>query len=208
MARGKRKTKRRFANLTNIETGEFSKVLRGTREYNKLKKQGYLSREQMSHRTEYKPDFIESPPEENTDYPEADERELLKERIEDMLDTIQGKISEIPDDKLLRHYYFIDLREQKQMFFSMIDDLYAQAESDDDANYYLKTMYPTIADLVQLIIWDSTQEDLDTHLSLLATVLQRGTIDLKTSEMLGRMGDYDGGVYGWYEQSSRFTERM
>ena len=90
----------------------------------------------------------------------------------------------------------------------MVDDLYAEAESDDEANLYLKTMYPTISDLVQLIIWDSTQEEVETHITLLAKVLERGSIDINTATILGRMGEYNGGQYGWYEQSSRFTERL
>lgn len=200
--------RQRKAFLTDVTTGETVEVLRGTPEYEKYKEQGYVSREQMSHRKEYQPDVIESPEEINTDYPHVDEKELLKERIDDMLDTIQGKIDEIPDEKQIRHYYHIDLTEQKQMLHSMVDDLYAEAESDDEANLYLKTMYPTISDLVQLIIWDSTQEEVETHITMLAKVLERGSIDINTATILGRMGEYNGGQYGWYEQSSRFTERL
>lgn len=200
--------KQRKAFLTDVTTGETVEVMRGTPEYEQYKQQGYISREQMSHRKEYQPDVIESPEENDTDYPHVDEKELLKERIDDMLDTIQGKIDEIPDEKQIRHYYHIDLTEQKQMLHSMVDDLYAEAESDDEANLYLKTMYPTISDLVQLIIWDSTQEEVETHITMLAKVLERGSIDINTATILGRMGEYNGGQYGWYEQSSRFTERL
>lgn len=200
--------RQRKAFLTDVTTGETVEVLRGTPEYEQYKEQGYVSREQMSHRKEYQPDVIESPEEKDTDYPHVDEKELLKERIDDMLDTIQGKIDEIPDEKQIRHYYHIDLTEQKQMLHSMVDDLYAEAESDDEANLYLKTMYPTISDLVQLIIWDSTQEEVETHITMLAKVLERGSIDINTATILGRMGEYNGGQYGWYEQSSRFTERL
>lgn len=200
--------RQRKAFLTDVTTGETVEVLRGTPEYEQYKEQGYVSREQMSHRKEYQPDVIESPEENDTDYPHVDEKELLKERIDDMLDTIQGKIDEIPDEKQIRHYYHIDLTEQKQMLHSMVDDLYAQAESDDEANLYLKTMYPTIADLVQLIIWDSTQEEVEIHITMLAKVLERGSIDINTATILGRMNEYNGGQYGWYEQSSRFTERL
>lgn len=200
--------RQRKAFLTDVLTGETVEVMRGTPEYEQYKQQGYISREQMSHRKEYQPDVIESPEENYTDYPHVDEKELLKERIDDMLDTIQGKIDEIPDEKQIRHYYHIDLTEQKQMLHSMVDDLYAEAESDDEANLYLKTMYPTISDLVQLIIWDSTQEEVETHITMLAKVLERGSIDINTATILGRMGEYNGGQYGWYEQSSRFTERL
>ena len=200
--------RQRKAFLTDVLTGETVEVMRGTPEYEQYKQQGYVSREQMSHRKEYQPDVIESPEENDTDYPHVDEKELLKERIDDMLDTIQGKIDEIPDEKQIRHYYHIDLTEQKQMLHSMVDDLYAEAESDDEANLYLKTMYPTISDLVQLIIWDSTQEEVETHITMLAKVLERGSIDINTATILGRMGEYNGGQYGWYEQSSRFTERL
>ena len=200
--------RQRKAFLTDVTTGETVEVMRGTPEYEQYKQQGYISREQMSHRKEYQPDVIESPEENDTDYPHVDEKELLKERIDDMLDTIQGKIDEIPDEKQIRHYYHIDLTEQKQMLHSMVDDLYAEAESDDEANLYLKTMYPTISDLVQLIIWDSTQEEVETHITMLAKVLERGSIDINTATILGRMGEYNGGQYGWYEQSSRFTERL
>lgn len=217
MARGKRKTKRRIANLTNVETGEFASALRGTREYNKLKKQGYLSREQMSHRKEYKkpdyyvPDYIEEPEETYTDYPEADEQELLKERIEDMYNAITQKIDEIPNEKITYEHHqanFNDLTDSKQELLNMVDDLYA--ESDNDlVNQYIKTVLPKISSLVEAIYYDSDSDTIEFHISMIANLLNKGqALTFEQASTLGNASDFTGRPLGWYEKSSMLRERF
>lgn len=168
---------KRKATLIDPETLEKAIVERGTPAYEQFKEQGYISKEQASHNEKYKdlfqPDEIESPEETNTDYPDVDDKELLKQRIEDMYDTIMQRLDEIPDDKYVEGKY-IDLKDSKQMLFSLVDDLYAEAESDDAVNYYLKMMMAKIVDLVEAIYWDSTEVELDYHLSLLANILNQG----------------------------------
>ena len=117
--------RQRKAFLTDVTTGETVEVLRGTPEYEQYKEQGYFSREQLSHRKEYQPDVIESPEEINTDYPEADDRELLKNKIEDMYSDITDAIYEIPDEITTYENHkanYIDLTDSKQMLLNMVDD--------------------------------------------------------------------------------------
>lgn len=206
--------KGRQATFTNIESGEMKKVSRGTKEFEKYKKKGWLTREQISHRKEYQPeytpDYIESPEEENTDYPEADDRELLKERIEDMYDTIIQKLDEIPNEKYVSGKKYMNLLDSKQMLFNLVDDLYGQAESDDTVNYYLKTMLPKIAELVEAIYFDSTAEEVEYHLTLLAKILNQGNaLSFEQASAMAESTELNiARPLGWYEKSSMLRDRF
>ena len=198
---------------------EFAYVQRGTKEYKKFKKQGYLSKQQLSHRQEYKewyketfkPDEIESPEETDTDYPEADERELLKERIEDMYDTIIQKLDEIPNDKTTYSHHqpvVHDLTESKQTLISMVDDLYAESDDNDLVNMYLRTVLPQIATYVDAIYYDSDSDSIEYHISLIAKLLNKGqALSFEQASTLSNTTDYTGQPLGWYEKSSMLRDR-
>ena len=203
---------KRKATMIDPETLEQAIVERGTQEYEQFKQQGYITKEQASHNEKYKnlyqPDEIESPEETNTDYQTADEQELLKQRIEDMYDTIVQKLDEIPDEKEIPHK-FLDLRDSKQTLFNLVDDLYAQADSDDTVNYYLRTMLPKIAELVEVIYYDSTEEDIDYHLTLLARILNNGNaLSMEQAQSIGSTLEFKiTKPLGWYEKSSMLRDR-
>ena len=208
--------RQRYAKMTNVETGESERVLRGTGEYEKLKQEGWLSREQISHRKEYQedwtPDYLDDEDFEDwsddsvyDDFPDVDEEELLVNRIQDMFDQVYGVIQEIPNEKQIRRNY-VSLIDTKDTFVSLLKDLYAKADSDDDANAYLIMVLPTIEELVALIRWDSTQEDLDVHITQLATVLEGGALDSSLAKALGDTDSYQGVYSGWYEKGSRYSD--
>lgn len=196
----------RTANFIDVDTGEIFSAKRGTKQFDKYRERGYLTKEQVSHRKEYQPDIIEPPPEEYTDYPEADEQEMLKERIEDMYQSIWNKLGEIPDDKLVvdtvsRKTYYINLMDSKQELINALDELYSEAESDDEVNAYLKTMLPKIEQIVTDIAeHDSKQSDVQNHLTLLANILSQGTMSDPLSKSLGNMFDYQGNNYSGFHQ--------
>lgn len=199
----------RRANFVDVDTGEMFSAKRGTKQYEKYKSKGYLTREQISHRKEYQPDIIEPPEEEYTDYPEADDKEMLKQKIEDMYNSITQELDKIPDEKYVKGRIWIDLRDSKQMLFNLVDDLYAKAESDDDANSYLIFIMPVICSLVEAVRHASTQEDVETHISQLASALSGGAIDLSLAKALGNLGDYQGNDYlGWYQYTNGRDERL
>ena len=199
----------RRANFVDVDTGEMFSAKRGTKQYEKYKSKGYLTREQISHRKEYQPDIIEPPEEENTDYPEADDQELLKKKIEDMYNDVVQEINRIPDEKMVKGRQWVDLSDSKQMLFNLVDELYANAESDDEANSYLKFILPVISSLVEAVRYSSTQEDIETHISQLASALSGGAIDLSVAKALGNMGDYQGNDYtGWYQYANGRDERL
>lgn len=204
--------RRRRATLRDTMTGETRTVYRDTSEYQILKQEGWLSNEQISHRKEYKqdwtPDYLDDEYFENDwdsiddDYPTFDEKEELKQKIEDMYSDITQQIDDIPNEKFLKGRIFYDLTDSKQMLLNIVDDMYAESESDDEINAYYKTMMPVISELVIAIKNDSTQEDLETHVSQLASVLQRGSISLDLAKSLGSMGEYNS---QWDKYSAKFV---
>lgn len=203
--------RQRKAFLTDVFTGETVEVLRGTPEYEQYKEQGYLSREQMSHRADYQPDIIESPEETNTDYPEADDRELLKNKIEDMYNDITDAIYEIPDERTTFENHkanYIDLTDSKQMLLNMVDDLYA--ENDDDiANEHIKNVLPQILKYVEAIRYDSDGNNVEFFITRIAQLLNNGRpLSFYQASTLGNSTDFTGTPLGWYEKSSIFTERL
>ena len=204
--------RRRRATLRDTETGETRRVYRDTKEYLKLKQKGWLSNEQISHRKEYQeqwtPDYTDDSfaddnwDDNEEDYPTFDEKEALKQKIEDMYYNVTGELNDIPNEKYLKGRIFYDLTDSKQMLLNIVDDMYAEAESDDEINAYYKTMMPVISELVIAIRNDSTQEELETHISQLASVLQRGAIGLDLAKSLGSMGEYNN---QWDSYSAKFV---
>ena len=202
----------RRATLRDTITGETRTVYRDTSDYEKLKQQGWLSNEQISHRKEYQqewtPDYNDEDFYEDDwddiedDYPTFDEKEALKQKIEDMYADVVQEVDTIPNEKYLKGRIFYDLSDSKQMLFNIIDDMYAEAESDDDINAYYRTMMPAISELVIAIRNDSTQEELETHISQLASVLQRGAISLELAKALGSMGEY---TSQWDKYNAKFV---
>lgn len=197
----------RTATFIDVDTGEFFSAKRGTKQFEKYRSKGYLTREQISHRKEYQPDITEPPEEENTDYPEADEQELLKERIEDMYQKIWNKLGDIPDEKLLintstREKYYFNLENSKQELINALDTLYEEADNDNAVNTYLKNMLPTIEQLVTDIAdHDSKQSDVQDHLTQLANVLSMGVMTEELQQSLGNMFDYQFSNYQGYHQN-------
>lgn len=198
----------RRARMTNVETGEERQVLRGTQEYEELKKEGWLSKEQISHRKEYRedyqPDFIDEPEEETID---LDESELLKERISEMYDVIREKISAIPDER-----YFpkikttLDFTEEKQQLFNVVDDFYADLDNDFEFDRYIEKVLPSVEGLIDIIKFDSDQNMCYYAFTQLMNILQGGSLSDLVSKILGNMNDYNGSYSGWYERSSRFSD--
>ena len=203
----------RIATMHNPDDlSEVQRVPRGTLEYEKLKQNGWISNEQIGHKKEYReewtPDYTDDDyydeyvDDYEDDYPTFDEKEALKQKIEDMYGAVTGEIDEIPNEKYLKGRIFYDLTDSKQMLLNIVDDMYAEAESDDDINAYYKTMMPVISELVIAIRNDSTQEELETHISQLASVLQRGAISLDLAKALGSMDEYKG---DWDKYSAKFV---
>ena len=203
----------RIATLHNPEEmSEVVRVQRGTNEYEKYKQKGWISNEQIGHKKEYQqewtPDYIEEDIYEDEwddsedDYPTFDEKEALKQKIEDMYADVVQEIDIIPNEKYLKGRIFYDLSDSKQMLLNIVDDMYAEAESDDEINAYYKTMMPVISELVVVIKNDSIQEDLETHLSQLGSVLKRGALGLELSKALGSIGEY---TSQWDKYNSKFV---
>ena len=188
----------RKATLTDIISGEFKTVERGTAEYYRLVQEGWLSREQVSHRKpedlypeEFEPDYIE-PEETETDYPQTDIRDIIEERIRDMYDTISNILGEIPDEKQLysrstRTLYIRDTSEDRYVLLQMLDDLYGQTEDENIVNQYLIDNQDKIAELTTLVIRDSEAEELEAHLTQLAVALNNG--NPLTPEMAKSLGE-------------------
>lgn len=202
--------RQRKAFLTDVLTGETVEVLRGTPEYEQYKEQGYLSREQLSHREEYQPDIIGSPEEINTDYPEADDRELLKNKIEDMYSDITDAIYEIPDERTTYENHkanYIDLTDSKQMLLNMVDDLYAEND-DDTANEHIKNVLPEILKYVEAIRYDSDGNNVEFYVTRIAHLLNNGRpLSFYQASTLGNADTFKGGYTGWYDVASRVTDR-
>lgn len=201
---------KRKATLTDVETGHVVEVERGTPEYERYKEQGYISKEQMSHRKEYQPDEIESPEEINTDYPQADEKELLKNKIEDMYNDITDAIYEIPDERTTYENHranYIDLRDSKQTLLNMVDDLYA--ENDDDiTNQHIKNVLPEILKYVEAIRYDSDGNNVEFYITRIAHLLNNGRpLSFYQASTLGNADTFKGNYTGWYDISSRVTDR-
>ncbi len=202
--------RQRKAFLTDVTTGETVEVLRGTPEYEQYKEQGYLSREQLSHRKKYQPDVIESPEEINTDYPEADDRELLKNKIEDMYSDITDAIYEIPDERTTYENHkanYIDLTDSKQMLLNMVDDLYAEND-DDTANEHIKNVLPEILKYVEAIRYDSDGNNVEFYVTRIAHLLNNGRpLSFFQASTLGNADVFKGNYHDWYEINSRVTDR-
>lgn len=198
----------RRARMVNVDTGEEMQVLRGTPEYEELREQGWLSREQISHRKEYRedyqPDFIDEPEEETI---ELDESELLKDKISEMYDVIRGKIESLPDER-----YFhktkqpMSLLEDKDMLLNAVDDFYADVDNDFEFDRYIESILPSVENLLNLITYDSDQSSVEFALTQLMNLLQGGTLSSSMSKLLGNMQEYNGSYSGWYERSSRFSD--
>ena len=197
----------RTANFIDVDTGEFFSAKRGTKQFEKYRSKGYLTREQISHRKEYQPNITEPPEEENTDYPEADEQELLKDRIEDMYQKIWNKLGYIPDNKFVvdvqsRKKFYINLEDSKQELFNALDNLYEEANNDDGVNKYLQDHLDLIEKLVTDIAdHDSKQSDVQDHLTQLANVLAMGVMSVQMQQSLGNMFDYQFNDYQGFHQN-------
>lgn len=188
----------RKATLTDILTGEFKTVERGTAEYYSLVQEGWLSKEQVSHRKpeqiypeEYQPDYIE-PEETETDYPQTDIRDIIRDRIIDMYDTIRNILGEIPDEKQFfnrngKYMYYQDVTEEKYALLQMLDDLYGQSEDDEIVNQYLLDNQDKIAELTTLTIQDSEADKFNAHITQLAIALNNG--NAMNPEEARRVGD-------------------
>lgn len=198
----------RHATMRNIETGETVEVLRGTEEYERLKQEGWLSNEQVSHRKEYRedyqPDYIDEP--EDT-YTEVDEKELLMDRISVMYDVIVGKVDDIPNERYFHQSHsYVDFSEEKQKLFNAIDDFYAQLDNSVSFDKYIDDNMSGIEGLIDIIKHDSDQNTVFNAFTQLLTVLQGGTLSDAMSKLLGNMGDWQGSYSGWYEKSSRYSD--
>ena len=188
----------RKATLTDILTGEFKTVERGTAEYYSLVQEGWLSKEQVSHRKpeqiyheEYQPDYRE-PEETETDYPQTDIRDIIRDRIIDMYDTIRNILGEIPDEKQFfnrngKYMYYQDVTEEKYALLQMLDDLYGQSEDDEIVNQYLLDNQDKIAELTTLTIQDSEADKFNAHITQLAIALNNG--NAMNPEEARRVGD-------------------
>lgn len=188
----------RKATLTDILTGEFKTVERGTAEYYSLVQEGWLSKEQLGHRKteeiypeEYQPDYIE-PEETETDYPQTDIRDIIRDRIIDMYDTIRNILGEIPDEKQFfnrngKYMYYQDVTEEKYALLQMLDDLYGQSEDDEIVNQYLLDNQDKIAELTTLTIQDSEADKFNAHITQLAIALNNG--NAMNPEEARRVGD-------------------
>lgn len=194
--------------MVDPQTSEVRKVLRGTPEYIDLKNEGWQSQEQLSHhkyRRDYEPDYTEEPEKTTTD---VDERELLKNRISEMYDKIVGKIDDIPDEKF---YYktrtWIDYSDQKHVFYNMIDDLYAEMDDTFEFDKYIEKVMPTINVLIDIIINDSDQYNVDMAITQLANLLQRRSLDVQVSKMLGTFDEFFGEPLGVHSNSSNVKDR-
>lgn len=198
----------RRARMINVDTGEEIQVLRGTPEYEELKEEGWLSREQISHRKEYRedyqPDFIDEPEE---DIIELDESELLKDKISEMYDVIRGKIESLPDE---RYFHKTkqpkSLLEDKDMLLNAVDDFYADVDNDFEFDRYIESILPSVENLLNLITYDSDQSTVEFALTQLMNLLQGGTLSSSMSKLLGNMQEFNGSYSGWYERSSRFSD--
>ena len=200
--------KQRIATMVDPQTSEVRKVLRGTPEYMDLKNSGWESQEQLSHkkyRSDYVPDYTEEPEETTTD---VDERELLKDRISEMYDKVYGKIGDIPDEKFYhKTRTWVDYSQQKEVFYNMIDDLYAEMDSDFEFDKYIDSQMPTINALINVIIEDSDQYTVDMAITQLANILQRHSLDPMVSRMLGTNYDFFGEPLGVHSNSSNVKDR-
>ena len=202
---------KRRATLTDLNTGEVVTVERGTPEYESYIEQGYISKEKLSHQREYQPDEIESPQEINTDYPTADEAELLKQRIEEMYDAITQKLEEIPNEKVTYVHHtanYRDLTDTKQELLSMVDDLFA--ESDDTViAMYIQSVLPQISNYVETIYYDSDDDQIEFHITMIAKLLNKGqALTMEQAQSIGNATDYSKGQpLGWYEKSSMLRDR-
>ena len=200
--------KQRIATMVDPQTSEVRKVLRGTPEYIDLKNSGWESQEQLSHkkyRRDYEPDYTEEPEETTTD---VDERELLKNRISEMYDKVYGKIDDIPDEKFYhKTRTWVDYSQQKEVFYNMIDDLYAEMDNDFEFDKYIDSQMPTINALINVIIEDSDQYTVDMAITQLANILQRHSLDPMVSRMLGTNDDFFGEPLGVHSNSSNVKDR-
>lgn len=202
---------KRMATMYDPQTDEWAVVERGTPEYEMFKQQGYLSREQMAHRKEYQPDEIESPQETNTDYPTADEAELLKQRIEEMYDAITQKLEEIPNEKVTYVHHtanYRDLSDTKQELLSMVDDLFAESDETVIA-MYIQSVLPQISNYVEAIYYDSDDDQIEFHITMIAKLLNKGqALTMEQAQSIGNTTDYTKGQpLGWYEKSSILRDR-
>lgn len=198
----------RKASMHNTETGEIRVVMRGTEEYEQLKQEGWLSKEQISHRKEYRedyqPDYIDEPEESTID---VDESDLLKDRISEMYDVIVGKIDEIPNERYFHKTKTpVDFSEDKQMLYNAIDDFYADVDDTFRFDKYIEQVLPSVESLIEIIKFDSDQNTVYYAFTQLVNLLQGGTISDSMSKLLGNLNDYNGGYNGWYERSSRFSD--
>lgn len=194
----------RTANFIDVETGEVFSAKRGTKQYEKYKAKGYLTREQVSHRKEYQPDIIE-PPEDT--YTDVDEKELLLDRVSVMYDVIFGKVEDIPNERYFHQTHsYVDFTEEKQKLFNAIDDFYADLDNPITFDKYIDDNMPGIEGLIDIIKHDSDQYVVFNAFTQLLTLLQGGTLSNAMSKLLGDLGDWQGSYSGWYEKSSRYSD--
>ena len=203
----------RKATLTSLITGEFKTVERGTEDYYKLVQEGWLSREQVSHRTpqqlypeEYTPDYIEEPEEEpDTEYPAPSIRDILEDRLQDMYDTIRNILDDLPFEKQFydnpKHPYVQDTSEQRFYLLQLLDDLYGQSEDESVVNKYLLDNQELIADLTMLVVKDSESGWFEQHISQLAVALNHG--NALTPDQAQELGDQLDSVVRYDRASDR-----
>ena len=225
---------RRKATFINLVTGETFKVTRGTKKFETFKKRGYITKQQASHlsqekiqtrtqeqlkkpqykkyREQYQPQETPAPEETNTDYPTITPDEIIRQRIDTMFDRLDTSLRDIENPTVYyirRTPHQYDLTDAKNELISMLNDLVGQSDNLELLDRYLMDIEPMVAEYSNAIQYDSTKEDIDTHLLLLAQLLNNGrALTFEKAKSFGNIHDFTGTPNGWYENSSRVSEDL
>lgn len=187
--------------MVNVDTGEVINRGQGGIPYYKALKEGFIPTE-------------DTPPEDTAEeYPQFLPEDSIREKIDSLFDIIQTDLSGIPNPKVVfkkRTPVYIDLSEEKQMLYSMLDELVGNTEQGFVLDTYLTNIEPQVTECVTGIIVASTAEDVYFQITTLTRLLNYGNpLSFEQASTLGNMGDFKGYNYqGWYEQSSRLDERF